>query len=217
MFHDRHIQPFAGNTFKDDLMSFTFTKLALPEVVLIEPDSLEDSRGSFAELFKQSEFTQNGINSLFTQVNHSKSGKNVVRGLHYQINPKAQGKLIQVIAGEIFDVAVDIRKNSPRYGTWCGKKLSANNIQLLSIPEGFAHGFSVLSGTAAIIYYCTQEYAPEHEKGIIWNDKHLKIDWQVEEPVLSPKDAQLPSLKEAINNFVYHENRQYIEHNSQDL
>ncbi len=103
------------------------------------------------------------------------------------------------------DVAVDIRKNSPRYGMWCGKKLSANTIQLLSIPEGFAHGFSVLSDTAEIIYYCTREYAPEHEEGIVWNDKRLNIDWQVVDPILSRKDLQLPLLKDAKNNFVFHE------------
>jgi len=184
-------------------MAFSFRQLKNSDVVLIEPDVFGDERGFFAEIYKFSDFKQFGINKRFVQTNHSKSARGVLRGLHYQLNPAAQGKLVYVVAGEIFDAAVDIRKGSPGYGKWVGEVLSSNNKKMLYIPEGFAHGFCVLSDTAEMIYYCTKEFAPELDRGIIWNDSKIKIDWPVKNPILSEKDAQLPVLEKAENNFVY--------------
>jgi len=186
-------------------MAFKFKKLANPDVILIEPDVFGDERGFFVEIYKFSDFNKFGINKRFVQANHSKSKRGVLRGLHYQLNPLAQGKLIQVVAGEIFDVAVDIRKGSPRYGHWVGEALSSSNKKMLYMPEGFAHGFCVLSDTAEMIYHCTHEYAPGYDSGILWNDSQIEIDWPVKNPILSEKDAHLPILEEAENNFIYHE------------
>jgi dTDP-4-dehydrorhamnose 3,5-epimerase len=162
-----------------------------------------DERGFFLESYKKSDFDANNIFSQFVQDNHSHSSRGVLRGLHYQKNPKAQGKLIRVINGEIFDVAVDIRKGSPFYGRWVGEFLSAQKLNLLFIPPGFAHGFCVTSQTADILYKSTDEYAPEFERGILWNDPSINILWPIAEPILSPKDKQLPTLKSADNNFVF--------------
>jgi len=184
-------------------MAFSFKKLAIPDVVLIEPKIFGDERGFFAEVYKFSEFRQFGIVKPFDQVNYSRSQKGVLRGLHYQLKPMAQAKLIRTVVGEIFDVAVDIRKNSPYYGKWAGEVLFAGNKRMLYIPEGFAHGFCVLSESVEIVYYCTNEYAPEYDRGILWSDSELAIKWPVKDPILSKKDAQLPLLKEAENDFVY--------------
>jgi dTDP-4-dehydrorhamnose 3,5-epimerase len=184
-------------------MSFKFSKLSIPEVVLIEPKIFSDSRGFFVELFKASEFQSNGIRAKFVQVNHSRSQKNVLRGLHYQLNPKAQAKLISVVYGEIFDVAVDIRRESPTYGQWVGESLSDTNKKLLYIPEGFAHGFCVLSDEAQIIYYCSEEYAPQMERNILWNDPEIGVSWPIHEPVLSSKDLGGLFLSMVDNNFDY--------------
>jgi len=174
-------------------MPFTFKKLDIPDVQLIEPKVFSDNRGLFNEIFKSSDFKQFGINKEFVQINYSKSKNGVLRGLHYQLEPYSQGKLIQVIAGEIFDVAVDIRNDSLYYGKWVAENLSAVNKRMIFIPEGFAHGFCVLSEAAEIIYYCTNaSYTPEHERGVIWNDSELQIDWPIKKPILSAKDAQLP-------------------------
>ena len=127
----------------------------------------------------------------------------MLRGLHYQENPKAQAKLVTALRGEIFDVAVDIRKDSPTYTKWIGEILSEDNHKLLYIPEGFAHGFCVLSQNADVLYKVNQEYSPEHEKGIIWNDPAINITWPIDNPILHEKDHQLPLLKDADNNFVY--------------
>ena len=129
--------------------------------------------------------------------------KNVLRGLHYQKNPKAQDKLVIALRGEIFDVAVDIRKDSSTYGKWVGEILSEENHRLLYIPEGFAHGFCVLSEEADVLYKVTHEYSPEDEMGIMWNDPEINITWPIDKPILQEKDSQLPSLKNADNNFVY--------------
>ncbi|MFQ5963522.1 MAG: dTDP-4-dehydrorhamnose 3,5-epimerase [Candidatus Scalinduaceae bacterium] len=184
-------------------MPFKFEKLSIPDIILIEPKTYGDERGAFAEIYKSSEFKQIGINKQFVQVNHSWSKKNILRGLHYQLNPMAQGKFVRVVTGEVFDVIVDMRKGSPWYGRWMSKKLSSENKMMLYIPEGFAHGFSVLSDTAEVIYYCTNEYAPEYDKGIFWDDSKLQIDWPVKNPILSEKDSQLPLFEKAENNFIY--------------
>ena len=175
-------------------MSFTFEKLTIPEVILIKPKNFPDSRGYFFENFKKSEFSSNQINTDFVQDNISHSNKGVVRGLHYQKNPKAQAKLVSVIHGEIFDVAVDIRRNSSTYGEWVGEILSQSNQKSLYVPEGFAHGFCVLSDTATVLYKVSNEYSPENEQGIIWNDPKVSVDWSIQNPIVSEKDQKLPTL-----------------------
>ena len=184
-------------------MPFTFTKLKIPNVVLITPQTFPDNRGFFFECFKESVFVSNGINTKFVQDNFSHSVHGVLRGLHYQKNPKAQAKLVTVLKGEIFDVAVDIRKNSPTYGQWVGEILSQENHNLLYIPEGFAHGFSVLSDKADVLYKVNQEYSPQDERGIIWNDSILNINWQIDNPILHAKDSQFPTLQDADNDFFF--------------
>jgi dTDP-4-dehydrorhamnose 3,5-epimerase len=183
-------------------MPFSFKKLDMPEVILVQAQSFSDDRGYFLESFKESVFVNNGINTKFVQDNFSHSIKGVLRGLHYQINPKAQAKLVTALRGEIFDVAVDIRQGSPTYGKWVGEILSEKNHNSLYIPEGFAHGFCTLS-EADIFYKVTQEYSPEHEKGISWNDPEIDIAWPIENPILIKKDRSLPTLKNADNNFTY--------------
>lgn len=184
-------------------MPFKFQRLEIPDVILIEPQVFGDERGFFMETYKHSEFSAFGITEHFLQDNHSRSKKGVLRGLHYQNPPKAQGKLVRVVLGEIFDVAVDIRKGSPTYGRWVGVILSAENKRMLYIPPGFAHGFCVLSDVAEVIYKVTEEYAPELEAGIIWNDPEIGIQWPIPTPILSTKDSRWPTLKEADNRFVY--------------
>jgi len=185
-------------------MPFKFEKLSIPDVILITPEDLKDSRGFFMETYKQSEFRKFGISEYFVQDNHSASRKGVLRGLHYQKLPKAQAKLIRCVKGEIFDVAVDIRKGSPYYGKWVGEYLSRKNKRMMYLPVGFAHGFLVISDKTEVIYRITQEYSPEHKSGIIWNDPIIGIEWPIKEtPILSKKDFTLPNLKEADNNFGY--------------
>ncbi|MEI7431936.1 MAG: dTDP-4-dehydrorhamnose 3,5-epimerase [Betaproteobacteria bacterium] len=166
------------------------TALGIADVLLIEPKVFGDDRGFFYESFNQQAFNQaTGLDVQFVQDNHSKSAKNVLRGLHYQLPPKSQGKLVRVVAGEVFDVAVDIRKGSPTYGQWVGDVLSAENKRQLWIPAGLAHGFLVLSGTAEFLYKTTDYYSPEHERCIVWNDPDLAIPWPLDgEPVMSGKD-----------------------------
>lgn len=182
-------------------MPFELQQLEIPEVLLITRHSFHDSRGFFAELYAKSEFFAAGLREDFVQDNFSHSTQNVLRGLHYQIRPKAQGKLVMALSGSIFDVAVDIRSESSTYGKWVGTTLSSDNGQALYIPPGFAHGFCVLSEKANVFYKVTEEYAPELDRGIIWNDADINIHWPVTPPVLSAKDAALPSLKEAQSNF----------------
>ncbi|WP_316507060.1 dTDP-4-dehydrorhamnose 3,5-epimerase [Nitrosopumilus sp.] len=185
-------------------MPFTFKRLDIPKVMLVDAQSFSDERGFFLESFKESTFINTGINTKFVQDNFSHSIKNVLRGLHYQKNPKAQAKLVTALKGKIFDVAVDIRKNSPTYGKWVGEILSDQNHKLLYIPEGFAHGFCVLSEDADVLYKVNQEYSPEYEKGILWNDPEIDIVWPIDKPILIEKDLRLPVLKDADNNFFYH-------------
>lgn len=184
-------------------MPFVFKKLSIPEIILVEAKPFPDARGFFMESFKESVFADNGIKTKFVQDNYSHSIKGVLRGLHYQKNPKAQAKLVMALKGEIFDVAVDVRKGSPTYGKWIGEILSEQNHKLLYIPEGFAHGFIVLSEQADVVYKVNSEYSPEHETGILWNDPRLDIKWPIERPIMISKDLQLPHLEDADNNFVY--------------
>ena len=167
------------------------TRLAIPDVVLIEPKVFGDERGFFFESFNQKAFNEaTGTNHQFVQDNHSRSSKGVLRGLHYQIQ-QPQGKLVRVAQGAVFDVAVDIRKSSPTFGKWVGEVLSADNHRQLWVPPGFAHGFVVLSETAEFLYKITDYYAPEYERCIAWNDADLGIDWRFNgAPILSEKDAR---------------------------
>ncbi len=182
-------------------MPFKFTKLTIPEVILIEPSRLVDDRGFFMEMYKRSDFAKEGITEYFVQDNYSQSRQGVLRGLHYQKNPRAQGKLMRCVKGKILDVAVDIKSGSPTYGVWVAAELTGENGHMLYIPPSFAHGFVVLSGVAEVIYKCTEEYSPENERGIIWNDPTIKINWPIENPILSKKDAMLPSLQNADHDF----------------
>ncbi len=182
-------------------MPFKFKKLSIPDVILIEPHVFEDQRGFFLENFKESDFKKNGIDTNFIQDNYSYSLKKVLRGLHFQKLPKAQAKLVTTLKGEIFDVAVDLRKNSTTYGKWVAEILSEENHLSLYIPQGFAHGFCVLSNGANVLYKTTQEYSSEHEGGIIWNDPDLNISWPVDDPILSKKDQTLPFLRNLDGDF----------------
>ena len=168
------------------------TRLAIPDVVLIEPKVFGDARGFFYESFNQKAFNEaTGTDHQFVQDNHSRSSRGVLRGLHYQLPPNAQGKLVRVARGKVWDVAVDIRKSSPTFGQWVGAELSEDNQHQLWVPPGFAHGFVVLSESADFLYKTTDYYAPEHERCIAWNDPQLAIRWPYEgEPRLSAKDAQ---------------------------
>jgi dTDP-4-dehydrorhamnose 3,5-epimerase len=178
-------------------MPFDFEKLELEGLVLVKPRVFKDDRGFFFEAYKRGDFARAGITADFVQENHSKSGRNVLRGLHFQKKDSAQGKLVRCVQGSILDVAVDIRKHSPSFGKWAALELSAENSRILYVPEGFAHGFLVLSESAEIIYKCTREYAPDSEGGIIWNDPRLGIPWPVREPVLSEKDKANPLFEDA--------------------
>jgi dTDP-4-dehydrorhamnose 3,5-epimerase len=185
-------------------MPFSFKILKIPDVVLVEPQLFYDKRGYFHENFKESEFLAHGIDTKFVQDNFSHSIHGVLRGLHYQKTPKSQSKLVTALRGEIFDVAVDIRQNSPTYGKWVGEILSEKNHKLLYIPEGFAHGFCVISETADVLYKVNNEYSPENERGIIWNDSDIDITWPIDKPILHEKDSILPELKDVDNNFIFH-------------
>ena len=184
-------------------MGFRFQKLDIPDVILIEPRTFEDPRGFFMETYKRSEFVANGLPGEFIQSNYSHSIRGTLRGLHYQKPPQAQGKLVMALRGEVFDVAVDIRRGSPTYGRWVGATLSDENFHMLYIPVGFAHGFCVLSEEADFVYLVTAEYAPELDSGILWNDPEIGIRWPISEPLLSPKDARLPLLWDTGGDFVY--------------
>lgn len=173
-------------------------KTNIPDVLIIEPKVFGDERGFFIESFNEKTFkAKTGVTSSFVQDNHSRSAKNVLRGLHYQIK-QAQGKLVRVVSGEVYDVAVDIRKSSPYFGQWTACILSEANKRQLWVPPGFAHGFVVLSDMADFLYKTTDYYAPEYERSILWNDPQLNIDWKItEEPILSPKDQAGKPIAEA--------------------
>ncbi|MCS7060617.1 MAG: dTDP-4-dehydrorhamnose 3,5-epimerase [Anaerolineae bacterium] len=184
-------------------MSFRVQSLSIPEVVLIETRSFPDQRGFFRELFKASMFAGLGLPAHFVQDNFSYSVHGVLRGLHYQKEPCAQGKLVCAAHGAIYDVAVDIRRGSPTYGRWVGAELSAENGRMLYVPPGFAHGFCVLSDAAGVLYKVTAEWNGPLEAGVLWNDPDLGIEWPIKKPILSAKDAALPRLTDADNNFTY--------------
>ena len=174
-------------------MKVTDTKI--PDVKIIEPTVFEDERGFFFESFNQKKFEEAiGREVSFVQDNHSKSVKGVLRGLHYQVPPHSQGKLVRVVKGEVFDVAVDIRKSSPTFGQWVAEVLSAENKKQLWIPEGFAHGFLTLSETAEFLYQTTDYYFPSFERGIKWDDEFLAINWGTPNPIISLKDQQSQSM-----------------------
>jgi dTDP-4-dehydrorhamnose 3,5-epimerase len=170
-------------------------KTELEGALIIEPRVFEDTRGYFMETYQQERYKDAGIDKVLVQDNLSYSVKNTLRGLHYQIN-KPQAKLVQVLKGKVFDVAVDIRKDSSTYGKWVGVELSDVNNRQFYIPEGFAHGFCVLSETAYFVYKCSDYYSPEDEGGILWSDPDIGIKWPVSEPVLSEKDMKYSCLKE---------------------
>lgn len=181
-----------------------FIKTEIPDVILIQPKVFGDERGFFLESYKKSLFILNGIDYDFIQDNHSMSAKGVLRGLHYQLNPKAQGKLVRCVSGSVFDVAVDIRRGSPTYGKWVGYELSARNKQMLWIPPGFAHGFVTLEDNTQFLYKTTNDYAPEHDRGVRYDDPEVGIIWpDAGEFILSAKDQQQPLLKDAEINFTY--------------
>jgi dTDP-4-dehydrorhamnose 3,5-epimerase len=176
----------------------------LQGVKLIEPAVFGDHRGFFMESYNQSTFEKHGLKHSFIQDNHSLSIEaNVLRGMHYQLRPKAQTKLIRVTAGEIYDVVIDIREGSPSFGHWEGFHLTASNKLQLLIPQGFAHGFCTLSPNSEVQYKVDALYSPEHDRGIAWNDPALAIDWPTSNPILSDKDAKHPVLADAEINFVY--------------
>jgi dTDP-4-dehydrorhamnose 3,5-epimerase len=171
---------------------------AIPEVLVIEPAVFGDARGFFFESWNEKTFSALvGRDIHFVQDNHSASGRGVLRGLHYQVR-QAQGKLVRVVAGEVFDVAVDLRRSSPTFGRWVGERLSAQNKRMMWVPEGFAHGFLVMSDSAEFLYKTTDFYAPAHERTLLWNDPKLGIAWPLDaEPILKPKDAAGAPLERA--------------------
>jgi len=179
------------------------TETGLDGLLIIEPDVYEDQRGYFFESYNREKLKAEGIDYQFVQDNQSKSAYGVIRGLHYQMEPKAQTKLVRVLNGEIFDVAVDMRKGSRSYGKWFGLEISCKSRKQLLIPKGFAHGFSVLSEQAIVFYKCDEYYAPECDAGVLYNDPELNIDWKIpaDKALLSAKDSALPLFKDAQNNF----------------
>jgi len=186
-------------------MPFTFKRFdRIPEVVLIEPRTFPDDRGWFGETYKKSDFTAHGIGLEFSQDNHSRStAKAVLRGLHFQKEPAAQGKLVRCVAGEVFDVAVDIRKGSPTYAKWVSANLSADNHLMIWVPPGFAHGVLTMSGVAEIMYKVTSEYSPSNDRSVRWNDPEISVKWPITTPILSKKDAEAPLLIDVDNNFIW--------------
>jgi dTDP-4-dehydrorhamnose 3,5-epimerase len=170
------------------------TRLALPEVLLIEPKAHRDPRGFFLEVYRADRYREAGIEVTFVQDNHSRSARGTLRGLHWQTSPRPQAKLVRAIAGEIFDVAVDIRPGSPTFGKWVGVTLSSDDFRQLYVPIGFAHGFCVLSETADVEYKCSDIYDPQSERGLLWNDPAIGIDWPLVDPILSDRDTKHPNL-----------------------
>lgn len=182
-------------------------KTSINDLIVLKPDVFADDRGYFFEAFNQKKFAENGLNYNFVQDNESKSQFGVVRGLHFQNGSNAQAKLVRVLQGLVYDVAVDLRRNSPTYGKWFGIELSDENKYQLLIPRGFAHGFSVLSEMAVFSYKCDNYYHKESERGIIYNDSQLNIDWKLKNKdiVLSDKDRMLPSFSKIEHNFIQYD------------
>jgi len=183
--------------FKGELFQLKVLPTKLDGVYIIEPQVFSDARGFFMETYHQRRYAESGINRTFLQENLSRSVRGTLRGLHYQLK-YGQAKLIQAIRGEVFDVVVDIRRGSPHFGQWIGVILSEENKRQLFVPDGFAHGFCVLSDSADIVYKCSDFYAPEDEGGILWSDPNLAIDWPIANPLLSEKDSRLPHLADVL-------------------
>jgi dTDP-4-dehydrorhamnose 3,5-epimerase len=184
-------------------MPVRFSRQSIPGIILIEGIRFSDDRGFFREIYKHSEFSTQGLAAGIAQMGYSSSRKRVLRGLHYQKRPRAQAKLVVVLRGAIFDVVVDIRRGSPTYGSWMSAVLSESNHKMLFVPEGFAHGFCVLSAQADVLYGLAAEYDPGLDRGILWSDPQIGISWPIRHPILSQKDASLPLLEAADNNFEY--------------
>ena len=186
-------------------MPFEFERQAIPDVILVKPRVFGDDRGFFMESYKKSEFEANGIGWDFWQDNHSKSDRGVLRGLHYQLNPAAQGKLVRVVKGSVFDVAVDIRKGSPTFGKYVSVTLTEESREMFWVPPGFAHGFVALENGTEFLYKTTGEYSPAHDRGIYFADPEIAIQWPIDakEVSLSDKDKNAPALKDAEINFEY--------------
>ena len=182
-------------------MPIKFFETALPGVVIVEPDIFRDERGFFMETYHQRRYAEGGMDCLFVQENHSHSHRGTLRGLHYQLK-NGQAKLIYVSGGEIFDVAVDIRRGSPTFGKWVSTHLNDKNGRQIYIPRGFAHGFYTLSETADVIYKCTDFYAPGDEYGILWSDPDIGIEWPEKNPLISKKDSRNPRLSEVPENLL---------------
>jgi len=176
-------------------MSFKISPTKIPEVLVVESKVFGDSRGFFLETYHSKKYAESGLEKTFVQDNHSRSSKGTLRGLHYQLNTP-QAKLVYAATGEILDVAVDIRNGSPTFGEWVGIILSEENRFQLYVPEGFAHGFCLLSQTADVIYKCSDFYSPEDDRGVNWSDKSININWPVKSPLVSDKDKNLPLLKD---------------------
>jgi len=186
-------------------MPFEFEPQKIQDVILVKPKVFGDNRGFFLESYKKSEFFNNGIKVEFNQDNHSKSTAHVLRGLHYQASPFGQAKLVRCSKGKIYDVAVDIRKDSPTFGQYVKVELSEENKYMLFIPEGFAHGFVVLSEEAELLYKASGEYAPQADRGVLWSDKDININWEIDfEPILSEKDKIQPKLCEINREELYY-------------
>ncbi|MBC7128954.1 MAG: dTDP-4-dehydrorhamnose 3,5-epimerase [Thermoplasmatales archaeon] len=177
-------------------MPFEFKRMEIPDVILVKPKVFYDNRGFFMESYVKSHFEKAGIKGEFVQDNHSMSCGGVIRGLHFQKTPYAQAKLVRCVKGAIYDVAVDLRSNSPTYGKYVGVILSESNKYMVYIPRGFAHGFASLTERVEVLYKVDNIFAPESEGGLIWNDPDVNIEWPIEEPILSEKDKKWPTLKE---------------------
>ncbi|MCL5268188.1 MAG: dTDP-4-dehydrorhamnose 3,5-epimerase [Bacteroidetes bacterium] len=183
-------------------MTFTFTNIKAPEgLIIITPYVFNDERGFFMETYRSNEFEKVGIKEEFIQDNHSRSTKGVIRGLHFQADPSEQSKLVRCIRGEVFDVAVDLRRKSDSFGKWFGVVLSEENKKSLYIPKGFAHGYSTLSEEAEVVYKVDEYYSREDERGVLYNDPQLAIDWKVSNPVVSSKDKALPKFDKDADYF----------------
>ncbi len=186
-------------------MSFSFERLHIPDVIQITPTRYGDRRGFFSETYRASSFQEGGVPDTFIQDNHARSTRGVLRGLHFQAPPQAQAKLVRVVHGQVFDVAVDLRVGSPTFGGWVGGVLSGDVGEILYIPPGFAHGYLCLSETADLVYKVSSEFDAELDGGIAWNDPAIGIDWPLDDPILSERDLGLPLLGDTVSPFRYEE------------
>jgi dTDP-4-dehydrorhamnose 3,5-epimerase len=184
-------------------MSFSFERLEIPDVIQITPTRYGDQRGFFSETYRESAFREGGVPDTFVQDNHARSTRGVLRGLHFQEAPRAQAKLVRVVHGEVFDVAVDLRVGSPTFGSWVGGMLSGEGGEILYIPGGFAHGYLCLSETADLVYKVSAEFDASLDAGIAWNDPSVGIEWPLDDPILSERDLGLPLLRDVISSFRY--------------